>query len=76
MTVKTIVRVRLVRGADGEVDRDADFIVTDLMTGQTKLMTDPGVLAQIEPGVSEAYFDAWLANGDFSFGNRVPPPED
>jgi hypothetical protein len=67
----TIVLIRL--GAD----RRAPMTVKDLTTGHTEVVpADPGVLAQLEHDVSEGYFEAILNGGGFSFGNRVPPPDD
>jgi hypothetical protein len=52
----------------------ATMTVRDLVTGATEMMrADLGVLVQM-PHESEGYFDAWLDNEGFSFGNRVPPP--
>jgi hypothetical protein len=68
--LKTTVLVRLA------VDRTT-MTVRDLATGHTEFMrADPGVLAQIERDVTEAYFEAWVEDGEFSFGDRVPPPGD
>jgi hypothetical protein len=69
--MQTIVLIRL--GAD----RRAPMTVKDLTTGHTEVVpADPGVLAQLEHDVSEGYFEAFLNGGGFSFGNRVPPPDD
>ena len=69
--MKTIVLIRL--GAD----RQEPMTVKDLTTGHTEVVpADPGVLAQLEHDVSEGYFEAILNGDGFSFGNRVPPPDD
>ena len=69
--MQTIVLIRL--GAD----RRAPMTVKDLTTGHTEVVpADPGVLAQLEHDVSEGYFEAILNGDGFSFGNRVPPPDD
>ena len=67
--MQTIVLIRL--GAD----RRASMTVKDLTTGHTEVVpADPGVLAQLEHDVNEGYFEAILNGDGFSFGNRVPPP--
>ena len=65
--MKTIVRVRLM---------GTMMVVIDLVTNHTELMPiDPGVVAQLG-SATEGYFDAEIDDdGQFSFGDRVPPPE-
>jgi hypothetical protein len=38
-------------------------------------MKDEGVLAQIELGGSKAYFEAEWDGEQYTFGDRVPPPD-
>ena len=74
--VKTIVHVELYRNKAGQIDRTASFYVTDLTTGHKRMAWNAGVLAQIEEGGSEGYFDAEWDGEQFSYGNRIPPPTD
>jgi hypothetical protein len=74
--VKTIVHVQLARDpVTQEVDRQAPFLVTDLKTKRTaRCKSEPGVLAQIEPDGTEAFFEAEWDGERYAFGDRVSPP--
>ena len=58
-----------------ELDYDDRMTVRDLGSGLLEIMPpDPGVLAQLH-SARAGYFEAFLDNGFFSFGDRVPPPD-
>ena len=73
---ETIVLVQLARDpVTQEIDRQAPFLLTNLQSGHTAIMKDEGVLAQIELGGSKAYFEAEWDGEQYTFGDRVPPPD-
>jgi hypothetical protein len=74
--VKTIVLVQLARDpVTHEIDRRAPFLVTDLKSKRAAFCKDePGVLAQIEQGGTEAFFEAEWDGERSTFDDRVPEP--
>ena len=58
-----------------ELDDDDRMTVRDLGSGLVEIMPpDPGVLAHLH-SARAGYFEAFLDDGFFSFGDRVPPPD-
>jgi hypothetical protein len=58
-----------------EFDDDDRMTVRDLGSGLVVIMPpDPGVLAQLH-SARAGYFEAFLDDGFFSFGDRVPAPD-
>jgi hypothetical protein len=74
--VKTIVLVQLARDpVTQDIDRQAPFLVTDLKSKRAAICTnEPGVLAQVEQGGTEAFFEAEWHGERYTFGDRIPEP--